>query len=171
MKVHEYQAKEILERFGVAMPPGAVAETPDEAVAAAENFTGSSVFVVKAQIHAGGRGKGGGVKLARGLDQVRARAEDILGMHLVTHQTGPEGQFVRKILVAPAVDIEKEFYLVYGRQSSKSLIHRRIYLSLSGEYGERLVDSGILGRKTAHIRLETHAQNHAGVPRTRQYAD
>ncbi len=111
MKVHEYQAKEILERFGVAMSPGTVAETPDEAVNVAKDFAGSSVFVVKAQIHAGGRGKGGGVRLARGLDEVRARAEDILGMRLVTHQTGPEGQFVRKILVAPAVDIEEEFYL------------------------------------------------------------
>ncbi|PIQ61881.1 MAG: ADP-forming succinate--CoA ligase subunit beta [Bacteroidetes bacterium CG12_big_fil_rev_8_21_14_0_65_60_17] len=114
MKVHEYQAKEILARYGVAVQPGQTATTVEEAVAAAETMKkerGSTLFVVKAQIHAGGRGKGGGVKLARGVDEVREKAEAILGMQLVTHQTGPEGQKVRTVLIADAVDIKKEFYL------------------------------------------------------------
>ena len=105
MKLHEYQAKDVLARYGVVTQPGIVAETADEAVAAAEKLqaeTGTSVWVIKAQIHAGGRGKGGGVKLARSLDEVREKASAILGMQLVTHQTGPEGQLVRKILIAQA---------------------------------------------------------------------
>ncbi len=113
MKVHEYQGKEILEKYGVSMQPGDVASNVDEAVTAAQAMipVHGDLFVIKAQIHAGGRGKGGGVKLARGLDEVEAVARAILGMNLVTHQTGPEGQLVRKILVAPAVDIEKEYYV------------------------------------------------------------
>ncbi len=114
MKIHEYQAKELLRSYGVAAQGGTVAETVDEAVTAAEHMhadDGTDTFVVKAQIHAGGRGKGGGVKLAHGLDEVRTHAEAILGMTLVTHQTGPDGQEVRKILVAPAVDIAQEFYV------------------------------------------------------------
>jgi succinyl-CoA synthetase beta subunit len=114
MKIHEYQAKDLLRSYGVAAQGGTVAETVDDAVAAAEAMhaeDGTDTFVVKAQIHAGGRGKGGGVKLAQGLDEVRTYAEAILGMTLVTHQTGPEGQEVRKILVAPAVDIAQEFYV------------------------------------------------------------
>ena len=108
MKVHEYQAKEILSDHGVAMQPGIVAESVDEAVQAAEELAndGATMFVVKAQIHAGGRGKGGGVKLARSLDEVKEHAEAILGMDLITHQTGPKGQKVRKLLIADAVDIE-----------------------------------------------------------------
>ncbi|HEX8386629.1 MAG TPA: ADP-forming succinate--CoA ligase subunit beta [Rubricoccaceae bacterium] len=116
MKVHEYQAKEILARHGVVTQPGTVAETPDEAVEAARAMqaaNGTTVFVIKAQVHAGGRGKGGGVKLARSLDEVREKAEAILGMQLVTPQTGPEGQLVRKVLVAGDVyeDGAKEYYL------------------------------------------------------------
>jgi succinyl-CoA synthetase beta subunit len=113
MKVHEYQAKEILARHGVAVQRGIVAETVEEAVAAAEQMAaeGISLFVVKAQIHAGGRGKGGGVKLARSVDEVREKAEAILGMQLVTPQTGPEGQTVRKVLVTAAVDIAHEYYI------------------------------------------------------------
>lgn len=116
MKVHEYQAKEILARYGVATQPGRVASTPDEAVEAARALqaeTGTDVFVVKAQIHAGGRGKGGGVKLARSLDEVREKADAILGMQLVTPQTGAEGQRVRQVLVASDVyaDGAKEYYL------------------------------------------------------------
>ncbi len=116
MKVHEYQAKEILAAHGVAVQPGRVAETPEEAVDAAraiQSETGTDVFVIKAQIHAGGRGKGGGVKLARSLDEVRETADAILGMQLVTPQTGPEGQLVRKVLVAGDVyeDGAKEYYL------------------------------------------------------------
>jgi succinyl-CoA synthetase beta subunit len=113
MKVHEYQAKDILAKYGVAVQRGAVAETVEEAVAAAERMAaeGASLFVVKAQIHAGGRGKGGGVKLARSVDEVREKAEAILGMQLVTPQTGPEGQLVRKVLVAAAEDIAHEYYV------------------------------------------------------------
>lgn len=123
MKVHEYQAKEILERYGVAMQEGIVAETVEEAVEAGRQL-GGDLFVVKAQIHAGGRGKGGGVKLARGLQEVRERAEAILGMNLVTHQTGPQGQLVRKVLVAPAVDIAKEYYVgvTLDRGTSRNII-------------------------------------------------
>ena len=91
MKIHEYQGKELLKQFGVPVPRGIPALSVDEAVAAAEKL-GGPVWVVKAQIHAGGRGKGGGVKLARSLDDVRKLASEILGMQLITHQTGPEGQ-------------------------------------------------------------------------------
>lgn len=126
MKLHEYQAKDILESYGVAVQPGYVARTVDEAVQAAEKLAqaGSDLFVVKAQIHAGGRGKGGGVKLARGIDEVRERAEQIMGMNLVTPQTGPEGQKVRALLIADAVDIAKEFYLsiTLDRQKSMNVI-------------------------------------------------
>lgn len=113
MKVHEYQGKEILEKYGVAMQPGEVASTVDQAVDIAKDLrqVHGDRFVIKAQIHAGGRGKGGGVKLARKLDEVEKVAGRILGMNLVTHQTGPEGQLVRKILVAPAVNIAKEYYI------------------------------------------------------------
>ena len=122
MKVHEYQAKEILSDHGVSMQAGIVAETVDEAVQAAKEMTkdGATMFVVKAQIHAGGRGKGGGVKLARSLDEVEEHAEAILGMDLVTHQTGPEGQKVRKLLIADAVDIDKEFYVGVTLDRAKS---------------------------------------------------
>ncbi len=113
MKLHEYQAKEILAQYGVPVQRGAVAETVEEAVAAAEAMAadGVSLFVVKAQIHAGGRGKGGGVKLAKSVDEVREKAGAILGMDLVTPQTGPEGQPVRKVLITAAEDIAHEFYL------------------------------------------------------------
>ncbi len=113
MKLHEYQAKELLEKYGVAMQPGLVARTVDEAVEAARTLqaSGASLWVVKAQIHAGGRGKGGGVKLTRSLDEVRQQANAILGMNLVTHQTGPDGQLVRAVLIADAVDIASEFYV------------------------------------------------------------
>ena len=113
MKVHEYQAKDLLEKYGVPTQRGIVARTVEEAVAAAEKMQadGANLFVVKAQIHAGGRGKGGGVKLAKSIDEVREKADAILGMNLVTHQTGPEGQRVRTILIADAVDIAKEYYV------------------------------------------------------------
>lgn len=122
MKVHEYQAKEILSDHGVSMQTGIVANTVDDAVAAAKQLQsdGASMFVVKAQIHAGGRGKGGGVKLARSIDEVEEHAEAILGMNLVTHQTGPDGQKVRKILIADAVDIEQEFYVGVTLDRAKS---------------------------------------------------
>ncbi len=110
MKIHEYQAKEILRRHGVPVPGGRVAATPEEAEAVARELGGGTV-VVKAQIHAGGRGKGGGVKLARGPEEARARATEILGMQLVTHQTGPGGQKVRRVLVEQGCDIARELYL------------------------------------------------------------
>ncbi len=113
MKVHEYQAKDILGNYGVAVQRGSVADTVEEAVAAAEAMKadGVGMYVVKAQIHAGGRGKGGGVKLAKSIDEVREKAEAILGMQLKTPQTGPEGQEVKKILVTAAEDIAHEYYI------------------------------------------------------------
>ncbi|MCX7198306.1 MAG: ADP-forming succinate--CoA ligase subunit beta [Proteobacteria bacterium] len=110
MKIHEYQGKEILRRFGVRTPRGIPAFSVDEAVKAAQEL-GGKVWVVKAQIHAGGRGKGGGVKVAKSIDEVRTYATAILGMQLVTHQTGPEGQKVRRLLVEEGADISKELYL------------------------------------------------------------
>ena len=110
MKIHEYQAKELLRKYGVVTPRGFHCISVDAAVKAAEDL-GGKVWVVKAQIHAGGRGKGGGVKLARSLDEVRTNAEAILGMQLVTHQTGPEGQKVRNLLIEEGADIKKEYYV------------------------------------------------------------
>ena len=109
MKIHEYQAKALLAKYGVPVPRGEVAETVDQAVDAAKKLGGK--VVVKAQIHAGGRGKGGGVKLAEGPDETRVIAEQILGMTLVTHQTGPEGRLVRRVLVEETLPIAKELYL------------------------------------------------------------
>ncbi len=110
MKIHEYQGKEILRNFGVPVPRGIAAFTVQEAVEAAQKL-GGPVWVVKAQIHAGGRGKGGGVKLARSIDEVKKLAGEILGMQLVTHQTGPEGQKVRSLLIEDGADIKKEYYV------------------------------------------------------------
>ena len=110
MKIHEYQAKEILRRYGVATPRGVPVFSLDEAAKAAESL-GGKVWVVKAQIHAGGRGKGGGVKLAKSVDEVKALAGQILGMQLKTHQTGPEGQKVRRLLIEEGADIRKELYV------------------------------------------------------------
>ena len=110
MKIHEYQGKALLRKYGVAVPRGVFCRSVDEAVQAAQTL-GGKVWVVKAQIHAGGRGKGGGVKLARSLDEVREYAGQILGMQLVTHQTGPEGQKVRRLLVEEGADIKKEYYV------------------------------------------------------------
>lgn len=110
MKIHEYQGKELLRKFGVPTPRGIPCFSVDEAVKAAETL-GGSIWVVKAQIHAGGRGKGGGVKLARSLEEVRKHAADILGMQLITHQTGPEGQKVRRLLIEDGADIKHEYYV------------------------------------------------------------
>jgi len=110
MNIHEYQAKQIFAKYGVPTPRGIVANTPDQAVANAEEL-GGDVWVVKAQIHAGGRGLGGGVKLARSLDEVRELASQILGMTLVTHQTGPEGKLVQKVYIEEGADIKDELYL------------------------------------------------------------
>jgi succinyl-CoA synthetase beta subunit len=110
MKIHEYQGKELLKRFGVAVPRGLVARSPEEAYHAAKEL-GTEVVVVKAQIHAGGRGKGGGVKLARSAEEAEEIARQMLGMKLVTHQTGPEGREVRVLLIEEGLPIDKEFYL------------------------------------------------------------
>jgi succinyl-CoA synthetase beta subunit len=120
MKIHEYQGKEILRNFGVPVPRGIPAFTVQEAVEAAQKL-GGPVWVVKAQIHAGGRGKGGGVKLARSIDEVKKLAGEILGMQLKTHQTGPEGQKVRRLLIEDGADIKKEYYVsaVTDRASQK----------------------------------------------------
>ena len=110
MKIHEYQGKEILRKYGVPTPRGIPVFSVDEAVAAAEKL-GGPVWVVKAQIHAGGRGKGGGVKVAKSVADVKARSSEILGMQLVTHQTSPEGQKVRRLLIEEGADIKKELYV------------------------------------------------------------
>ncbi|MDH2915598.1 MAG: ADP-forming succinate--CoA ligase subunit beta [Gallionella sp.] len=130
MKIHEYQGKEILREFGVPTPRGAACFSVNDAVAAAHGL-GGNVWVVKAQIHAGGRGKGGGVKVAKSLDEVRKYAGQILGMHLVTHQTGPEGQVVRRLLIEEGAQIAKELYvgMVVDRVS------QRVALLASSEGG------------------------------------
>ena len=112
MKIHEYQAKELLKKFGVPVPSGKTVEKADDAQKAAAEI-GKKV-VVKAQIHAGGRGKGGGIKLAENPEETKARAEEIIGMTLVTHQTGPEGKLVQKVLIEEALEIDKELYLGMG---------------------------------------------------------
>ena len=130
MKIHEYQGKEIFRRYGLAVPRGIPAFSVDDAVRAAKSLPGP-VFVVKAQIHAGGRGKGGGVKLARSIDEVRTLAGQILGMQLKTHQTGATGQKVRRLLVEEGADIAKELYvgMVVDRVS------QRVVLMASSEGG------------------------------------
>jgi succinyl-CoA synthetase beta subunit len=123
MKIHEYQGKDILRQYGVAVPSGKACFSVDEAVAAAEEIGGEK-WVVKAQIHAGGRGKGGGVKLAESLDEVREHADAILGMTLVTHQTGPEGKLVKRLLVEEGAAIADELYvgLVVDRASQRVVV-------------------------------------------------
>lgn len=120
MNIHEYQGKQLLRQYGVAVPNGIVAFSPEEAVKAAKEL-GSAVTVVKAQIHAGGRGKAGGVKIAKNLDEVREYAKELLGKVLVTHQTGPEGKEVKRIYIEEGSDIQKEYYigLVLDRATSR----------------------------------------------------
>lgn len=130
MKIHEYQAKEVLRQFAVPTPRGSVCFSADEAEAAARKL-GGEAWVVKAQIHAGGRGKGGGVKVARSLPEVREYAEKILGMQLVTHQTGPEGQTVRRLLIEEGAQIAKEYYV--GMVIDRS--RQRVALMASSEGG------------------------------------
>lgn len=132
MNIHEYQGKEILQRYGVAVQQGIVAETPEQAVEAAKNLqqkTGTNWWVVKAQIHVGGRGKGGGVKLAKSLDEVKEKAGNIIGMQLVTPQTGTHGKKVHKVLIAqdvyyPGASATKEFYMsvLLNRQTGRNII-------------------------------------------------
>ena len=110
MNIHEYQAKQIFQKYGVPTPKGIIANTADEAVANAKEL-GGKIWVVKAQIHAGGRGLGGGVKLAKSLDEVKELADEVLGMTLVTHQTGPEGKLVQKVYIEEGANIIDEMYL------------------------------------------------------------
>jgi len=142
MKIHEYQGKELFRKYGVATPRGVPCFSVDEAVKAARQL-GGSVWVVKAQIHAGGRGKGGGVKVAKSLEEVRKFASKILGMKLVTHQTGPEGQEVRRLLVEEGADIRKELYvgMVVDRGT------QRVCLMASSEGG---MDIEEVAAKTPH---------------------
>ena len=123
MKIHEYQGKDILRKFGVNVPRGTAVFSVDEAVAAAQAL-GGPVWVVKAQIHAGGRGKGGGVKVAKSIEQVREFADQILGMQLITHQTGPEGQKVGRLLIEEGADIKQELYvgLVVDRVTQRVVV-------------------------------------------------
>jgi succinyl-CoA synthetase beta subunit len=123
MKIHEYQAKEILRKFNVPVPVGKVVFSPEDAVKAAKEIAGN-IKVVKAQIHAGGRGKGGGVKVAKNIPDVRKYAKQILGMTLVTHQTGPEGRVVKRLLVEQGVNIDKEMYvgITLDRAQSKNVV-------------------------------------------------
>lgn len=164
MNLHEHQGKEILKQFGVSIPMGMVAETPEEAVQAAAKIaaeTGANTFAVKAQIHAGGRGKGGGVKIAKSLDDVRHHAEDILGMTLVTHQTGPEGKLVRKILVEqgiyyPGETEPEEYYMsvLLNRASGKNII---MYSTEGG------MDIETVAEKTPHLIFKEEIDPAVGI--------
>ncbi|MCY8917209.1 ADP-forming succinate--CoA ligase subunit beta [Bacillus atrophaeus] len=133
MNIHEYQGKEVLRKYGVSVPEGKVAFTAEEAVERAEGLS-SSVYVVKAQIHAGGRGKAGGVKITKSKEEVKAYAEELLGKTLVTHQTGPDGQVIKRLLIEEGCDIKKEYYvgLVLDRATS------RIVLMASEEGGTEI---------------------------------
>ena len=145
MKIHEYQAKEILREYGIPTPQGHACFSVEEAVEAARKLDGS-IWVVKAQIHAGGRGKSGGVKVAKSLDEVKQFAERILGMTLVTHQTGPQGQVVRRLLVEKGADIRTEFYagMVVDRSS------RRVCLMASSEGGVDIEDVAVRTPEKIH---------------------
>ena len=123
MKIHEYQAKRIISKYGVSIPEGYMAKTVDEALDAAKKLPGD-VCVLKAQIHAGGRGKGGGVKVSKGIEAAKVNAENILGMQLVTHQTGPVGQKVKTLLIEEGMDIKKELYfsILIDRASKRPML-------------------------------------------------
>lgn len=143
MNIHEYQGKEILRKYGVVTPRGIPCFSVNEAVEAAKKL-GGNLWVVKAQIHAGGRGKGGGVKVAKSLDEVRQYAESILGMTLVTHQTGPEGRVVKRLLIEEGADIAKEYYvgMVVDRET------QRVALMASSEGGMEIEE---VARKTPEL--------------------
>jgi succinyl-CoA synthetase beta subunit len=150
MDIHEYQAKELLARFGVPIPPGAVAYTAAEAVAAAERL-GGSVWAVKAQIHAGGRGKAGGVRLARSLAEVAAAAKALIGHTLVTHQTGPEGRDVKRVYVESGCDIARELYLALSVDRGSG----RITVIGAGEGGMEIEELAARAPdKILHLRID-----------------
>jgi len=148
MKIHEYQGKEIHRQFGVTVPRGIPCMSVDEAVKAAETL-GGKVWVVKAQIHAGGRGKGGGVKVAKSIEQVKEYANQIMGMQLITHQTSAEGQKVNRLLIEEGADIKQELYvsLVTDRVTQK------IVLMASSEGGMDI-------EEVAHSNPEKNPQRH-----------
>ena len=148
MNIHEFQAKEILKRFGVMVPCGIVATTPDGAKAAAQEL-GGGVCVVKAQIHAGGRGKGGGVKVVKSPEEAAAKARDMLGKNLVTHQTGPEGRCVRRVLVEQGLDIARELYLAMVLDRAQS----RVSVICSSEGGVEIEE--VAARHPEKILKET----------------
>ena len=148
MNIHEYQAKELLAKSGVAIPPGAVAYTAAEAVDAARLLggpNGAKVWAVKAQIHAGGRGKAGGVKIVRSTDEVAAAARAMIGHALVTHQTGPEGRVVKRVYVEAGVDIARELYLALSIDRGTG----RITLIGAAEGGMEIEELAEIGR--AHV--------------------
>ena len=164
MNIHEYQGKSILKSFGVSIQEGIVASTPEKAVDAAKELqkkTGTSWWVVKAQIHAGGRGKGGGVKLAKSLDEVKALAKEIIGMQLVTHQTGPGGKKVKKILIAqdvyyPGESETSEYYMsvLLNRQTGRNII---MYSTEGGMDIETVAD------KTPHLIFKEEIDPNVGI--------
>lgn len=164
MNIHEYQGKQILKSFGVGIQEGIVADTPDQAVAAAQELTkqtGTQWWVVKAQIHAGGRGKGGGVKLAKNLDEVKEKATNIIGMNLVTPQTGPQGKRVNKVLIAqdvyyPGPNPTKEFYMsvLLNRQTGRNII---MYSTEGG------MDIEEVAAKTPHLIFKEEVDPGAGL--------
>jgi succinyl-CoA synthetase beta subunit len=156
MKIHEYQGKELFRGYGIPVPNGIVASTPDEAKAAAQKL-GTPVVVVKAQIHAGGRGKGGGIKIAKSPDEAAAKAKELLGKPLVTPQTGPEGKIVNKVLVEQGLDIAKEYYLgiVLDRQASMPVI------MASSEGG---MDIETLAKEKPEKLLKLHVRGERLVP-------
>ena len=164
MNIHEYQGKQILKHFGVSVPAGGVVHTPQEADDTARNIqaeTGADTWAVKAQIHAGGRGKGGGVKIARSLDEVKKFSEEILGMTLVTHQTGPEGKLVRKVLVEqgifyPGESEPQEFYMsiLLNRETGKNII---MYSTEGG------MDIEAVAEKTPHLIHKEEIDPGAGI--------
>jgi len=161
MKIHEYQAKKILQRFGVAVPEGRVVESADEAEAAYRDL-GTEVQVVKAQIHAGGRGKGGGVRLVRGASEAREAAQAILSRRLVTHQTGPDGQVVRKLLVEKGSDIRTELYAGIA-------VDRKVGLPVlmaSREGGVEIEEVAARGRRGASPRASSSSRS-SGARRRR----
>lgn len=164
MNIHEFQGKQILKQFGVSIPSGKVATSPAEAVEAATSIqteTGADTWAVKAQIHAGGRGKGGGVKIAKSLDEVRTFASDILGMTLVTHQTGPEGKLVGKVLVEqgifyPGESDPQEFYMsvLLNRETGKNII---MYSTEGG------MDIETVALETPHLIFKEEIDPGAGI--------
>lgn len=164
MNLHEYQGKEILKSFGVGIQEGIVANTPEEAVKAAEQLTkdtGTEWWVVKAQIHAGGRGKGGGVKLAKNIEELKERANDIIGMNLVSPQTGPQGKKVNKVLIAqdvyyPGDSPTKEFYMgvLLNRQSGRNII---MYSTEGG------MDIEEVAEKTPHLIFKEEVDPNVGL--------